>query len=204
VLAHRQDDPLRKLDGEEHGDQWRAVVVPDDDRKQPPVGYRPHLIEYQDLGSAGIAHWINLRNEFARALDPVITGMDLDATANTLLAHTGPGLEALGYLLMLRDGASQNRAAGATLRERLERVLVDIDEAIPFDGATWASKTAETYNGLKHANRRAPEEVDVANAWRECVLAIRAWVALELGVSPEQVTSRLKNDPQRHPFVRRT
>jgi hypothetical protein len=204
VRAHRQDDPLRTLDGEEHGDQWRTVVVADDDRESPPVGYRPHLIEYQDLGSAGIARWIELRNEFARALDPVITSMDLAATANTLLAHTGPGLEALGYLLMLRDGASQDRAARATLRERLERVLVDIDEAVPFDGATWANKTVETYNGLKHANRQAPAEVDVANAWRECVLAVRAWVALELGVPAEQVTGRLKNDPQRHPYVRRS
>lgn len=153
VLAHRQDDPLRTLDGEEHGDQWRTVVVADDDRELPPVGYRPHLIEYQDLGTAGIARWIGLRNELARALDPVITSLDLTATANTLLAHTGPGLEALGYLLMLRDGASQKQAAGATLRERLERVLVDIDEVLPFDGAIWARKTVEVYNALKHANR---------------------------------------------------
>jgi hypothetical protein len=204
VLAHRQDDPLRTLDGKEHGDQWRTVVVADDDREPPPIGYRPHLIEYQDLESDGIARWIGLRNEFARALDPVITSMGLAATPNTLLAHTGPGLEALGYLLLLRDGASQKRAAGATLRERLERVLVDVGGTLPFDGTAWASKTVETYNGLKHANRQAPEEVDVVNAWRECVLAVRAWVALELGVSAEQVTARLSNDRQRHPYVRRT
>jgi len=155
--------------------------VADDHRESPPSGYRPHLIEYQELGSAGVARWIDLRSEFARALDPVITSLGLAATVNTLLAHTGPGLEALGYLLMLRDGASQDRAAGATLRERLERVLVDIDGTVPFDGATWVSNTVKTYNGLKHANRQPPEEVDVANAWRECVLAVRAWVALELG-----------------------
>ena len=204
VLVHRQDDPLRTLDGMEHGDQWRTVVVADDVPESPPVGYRPHLIEYGDLGSAGIARWIELRNEFARALDPVITSRNLDATANTLLAHTGPGLEALGYLLMLRDGASQDRAAHATLRERLGRVLVDIDGAVPFNGATWANKTVETYNGLKHANREAPEAVDVINVWRECVLAVRVWVALELGVPAELVRARLKNDPQRHPYVRRS
>ncbi|MFC5730447.1 HEPN domain-containing protein [Nocardioides vastitatis] len=204
VRAHREDDPLRTLDGKERGGQWRDVIVPDDDREPPPIGYRSHLIEYQDLGPAGIARWIDLRNEFARALDPVITGIDLDATANTLLAHTGPGIEALGYLLMLRDGAAPRRAARAILRERLERVLADIDETVPFDGATWVSKTVETYNGLKHANRQAPYEVDVANAWRECVLAVRAWVALELGVPAEQVTARLKNDPHRHPYRRRT
>ncbi|HSO29749.1 MAG TPA: hypothetical protein VLS28_07580, partial [Candidatus Sulfomarinibacteraceae bacterium] len=48
----------------------------DDERELPPTGYRPHLIEYPDLGPAGIARWIDLRNEFARALDPVITSVD--------------------------------------------------------------------------------------------------------------------------------
>lgn len=203
VRAHRDDDPLRTLDGKEHGRQWRVVVVPDDDRSPPPSGYRPHLIEYRDLGPDGIARWIDLRNTLARALDPVITSIDLDATANTLLAHTGPGLEALGYLLMLRDRIPPKRAARSTLRERLERILADVGDVVPFDGATWVSRTIETYNGLKHANRRAPDEVDVANAWRGCVLAVRAWVALELGVPTEQVASRLEKDPQRHPYVRR-
>lgn len=204
VLASRQDDPLRTLDGEEHGEQWRAVVVANDERRAPPHGYRPHLIEYLHVRSAGIHRWIELRNTFARALDPVITSLDLEATPNTRLAHTGPGLEALGYLLMLRDGASQNLAAGATLRERLERVMLDIDEAVPFDGSQWVDRVVKTYNALKHANRQAPEEVDVANAWRECVIAVRAWVALELGVPPEQVSAKLRNDPHSQPYVRRT
>ena len=203
VRSQRDDDPLGTVDGNEHGRQWRQVVVPDDDRQAPPTGHRPHLIEYDDLGPAGIARWIALRNEFERALDPVISGIDLDATANTLLAHTGPGLEALGYLLMLRDGDAPKQAASATLRERLERIWADLGETVPFDGTKWASTTVKTYNALKHANRRAPEGVDVANAWRECVLVVRAWVALELGVPAPQVTARLQNDPQRHPYVRR-
>jgi hypothetical protein len=204
VRAYREDDPLRTLDGKEHGGQWRDVIVPDGDRQSPPSGYSAHLIEYQDLGPAGVARWIDLRNEFARALDPVITSIDLDATANTLLAHTGPGLEALGYLLMLRDGAGPKRASSAKLRERLERVLAEIDDVVPFDGATWVAKTVETYNGLKHANRQLPDDVDVANAWRECVLAVRAWVALELGVPAQKVAATLNKDRQRHPYVRRT
>ncbi|WP_418063285.1 hypothetical protein [Pimelobacter simplex] len=121
--------------------------MPDDDRQSPPSSYCPHLIEYQDVGPAGVACWIDLRNEFARALDPVITSLDLEATPNTLLEHTGAGLEALGYLLMLRDGAGPKPASRATLRERLERVLPQIDDVVPFDGAIWVTKPSRPTTG---------------------------------------------------------
>lgn len=203
VHAFRGDDLVKMLDGSTRGEQWRDVIVPSENRDEPTGGSLRHLVAYTDLGIEGIARWISLRNEFARALDPIISCIDLHAHANTLLAHTGPGLEALGYLLLLRDGLPKDKARSATLHERLERILEDISPAIPFHGPTWVDSTVAVYNALKHANRALPDEVDVANAWRESVLATRIWVAIELGVDPNKITERLRTDKQRNAYVRR-
>ena len=198
----REDDPLRTMDGRTHGEQWREVVTPNRKEPRPPAGFRPHLIEYGDLSENGIAGWLALRDEFARALDPVISSIELkSASPATLLAHTGPGLEALGYLLMVRDGVTESEAARANLRARFARILAQVGPCLPFDGEAWAGNTILAYNGLKHANRAAPEEVDLINAWRESVLVVRAWVALELGVDSVLLTERLRQDPQRHPYT---
>ncbi|UUW88979.1 ApeA N-terminal domain 1-containing protein [Pimelobacter simplex] len=197
VSATRDDDLIRMPDGKSHRPQWRHVVVPRGDRRQAPRGLRPHLVEFEDLGSAGIAQWIRLRDEFARALDPVISSIDLDAAPHTLLAHTGPGLEALGYLLMRRDGMRKKDASEVPLRARLERILEDVEGCLPLDGAAWIANTCRAYNALKHANRKAPDAVEMLSAWRQSVLVVRTWVALELGVSPADLASRLANDPQR-------
>lgn len=203
VSALREDDPMTTLDGESHGEQWRKVVVSNDERKPAPKGYHPHLLQYQDLGLEGIGRWVALRNEFARALDPVITSIDLrNTTPQTRLAHTGPGVEALGYLLMIRDGVEVKKAARATLQKRFERILADLGDCLPFDGPTWANQTVATYNALKHANRTLPDEVDVMNSWAESVMVVRAWVALELGIATDVVKSRLANDKQPRHFVK--
>lgn len=202
VGALREDDPLRTLDGRTHGEQWREVVMPDRKETRPPAGFRPHLVEHRDMGEDGFAAWLALREEFARALDPVISSIELkSASPATLLAHTGPGLEALGYLLMVRDGVTESDAAKANLQARFARILAQVSSCLPFDGEVWSRNTILAYNGLKHANRAAPEEVDLINAWRESVLVVRTWVALELGVDSGSLTERLKKDPQRHPYT---
>lgn len=205
VVSHvlHKDDPLRTMDGKEHGEQWRDVIVPDDSPAVPPSGFRDHLLRFAELKEEGIGRWIALRNAFARALDPVITSLDIrEASASTMLAHTGPGLEALGYLLLIRDGKSERAARNANLRERFDRILADLGDSLPFDGPTWAIDTAAAYNGLKHANRAEPHPVDVLNAWRTSVLVVRAWVAIELGTPVDDVKARLARDPQRHPYVK--
>ncbi len=203
VRALREDDPITTLDGLSHGDQWREVVVSDDERKPAPKGHLPHLVQYQDFGVEGIGRWIALRDHFARALDPVITSSNLrNATPQTRLAHTGPGVEALGYLLMLRDGMGSSKATGATLKARFDRILADVGDCLPFDGPTWAEQTVATYNALKHANRTLPDDVDVLTSWAESVMVVRAWVALELGITMDVVKSRLAVDRQPRHFVK--
>lgn len=198
------DDVITTSDGTTHPAPWRRVVVPHDTPAAPPSGYRPHLIEFADLGAGGIARWIGLRDSFSRALDPLLSTVDLDASPQTLLAQTGPGMEALGYLLMLRDGTGPKKAADASLHLRLARVADDLGHTLPVDRDRWISATASTYNALKHANRRVPDPVDILNVWRECILVIRAWVALELGVARDDIASRLEHDPLRHEYVRVT
>lgn len=201
VAAYREDDQMPTPDGESRGELWREVVVPEDEPQAPPTGYRPHLMRYTELGVSGIQKWLALRDEFARALDPVITSRGLKATGgHTLLAHTGPGLEALGYLLMLRDGKTESVANKANLKTRFTRILDDLGDCLPFDGPTWVEATAETYNGIKHANRKEPDELDVLNAWARCVLVVRAWVAVELGVPLDELKERLAEDPQSYGY----
>lgn len=203
VFALRHDDPILTTDGEEHSGQWREVVVPKDERTIQPSGYRPHLLRYEELQEAGVLRWLALRDKLSRALDPVISSIDLRGTTEmTMLAHTGPGLEALGYLLMIRDGVAEKAAEKASLGTKLNRIVGDLGDCLPFDGPTWVSSTVAAYNGLKHANRAEPDAVDVINAWRESVMVVRAWVAVELGVSLEKVKERLAEDSQRYPYVR--
>lgn len=205
VRATRNDDPMQTLDGRTHGIQWREVVVSNDERTKPPRNYRPHLILYSELGESGVAAWLALRDDFARALDPVISSIDLPgATPFTRLAHTGPGLEALGYLLAVRDGVTEKKAGRQPLNERFDRILNDVGACLPFDGPTWADEAVRVYNGIKHANRAAPDGVDILNVWQQSVLVVRAWVALELGVGQTELTRRLAEDRQAFPYERRS
>lgn len=176
---------------------WRSVVFAGDIAEPLADPPHSHLIRYSDIGHDGILRWLKLREAFARALDPVITSRFMGrGDPMTYLAQVGPGLEALGYLLLLRDGAPTN----VRLRKRLDRIASDIGDVLPFDASAWAESTVEAYNGVKHANRAAPAPADIINAWAKSVLVVRAWVAMELGVAPDDIRSRLLNDPHASPF----
>ncbi|WP_434513224.1 hypothetical protein ABUV18_03066 (plasmid) [Clavibacter nebraskensis] len=208
TAVSRDDDPLTTLDGEEHGQQWRDVIMGKYQPPLPPItGYRPFLIEYQEIGGpAGIAKWLTLRNDFSRALDPVLSDCYLMHTpAVTHLAQVGPGLEALGYLLLKdRDGLTVTQASRASLRARLDRIGSVVSSVLPFDANKWAEEMTNAYNAIKHANRALPSELDLLNRWTESVVVVRAWVALELGVDATKLKQRLDDDPTAKPFEARS
>ncbi len=140
------------------GESWHRVTRP----RQPAQLNATHLITYGDLGVEDFASGFGLRDRFQRAVDPIVSSIRLrNVTAVTLLAQTGPGVEALGYELFLRDGMSKRKAKDVSLAHRLERILKDVADVLPFDGPEWARHLAETYNGIKHANRKLPDELDV-------------------------------------------
>lgn len=206
LQAQHDADPLKTLDGAEHGEQWRTVIEPQSD----PSPSRPrerltHLVQYADLGPEGIALWLALRDQFQRALDPVISDRFISGVGPvTHMAQVGPGLEALGFLIMqTKDGMNASEANRKPLRARLDRILREIEDVVPFDGSAWAAGMTEAYNGIKHANRDLPTELELLNRWRESILVVRIWVARELGVKAEAIRSRLERDPQTKPYVPR-
>jgi hypothetical protein len=201
----RSDDALETLNGKAVREQWRDVL--DDtsnlvmDEKVTPA----HLIQYQELGPEGISRWIKLREEFSRALDPAISSIYVENLITEVrLTQVAIGLEALGYLLFLRDdGLSEGAANRKNIKQRLDRIAQDLDGILPFVSSNpdWSQNIADAYNALKHVNRATPQAVDVANAWREGMLLFRAWFASELGVDHDALTQRILQDPYIHPFV---
>lgn len=193
--VYRQDDPVITLDGTEHPAIWRTVVVAGEDT-EPPTRYVPHLIPFEEIKEAGIQQWFRLSAEASRALDPVITSITLHQTPPlTLLAHTGPGIEALGGLLLKRDGKPKAEYDNAGLRDRVDRIASEIGDCVPFDAQEWAADFTRAYNSIKHVNRTMPAPHAIINAWQDSVQVVRAWVASELGVTPEHVRDRLTNGP---------
>lgn len=180
---------------------WRPVTS-----SQEKTAFRPkrrrHLITYEDLGPDGLRCWFGIWARLQRVIDPIVSSIDMrNVTPVALLAQVGPGVEALGYELSRRDGLSRKTAGGVTLASRLARILADVGDVLPFDGADWAPRLVRAYNGIKHANRDMPDLLDVLNAERECVLVVRAWCALQLGVDRAVLRERIREDAQSHPWV---
>jgi hypothetical protein len=191
------DDPVTSVAGVEHGRQWRSVVSSFGE-EAPPAPRRPmaHLIQFDEIGIGGLNDWFQIRADFDRALSPLVADRFLKgAPFGTHLAQIGPGLEALGYLLFRLDDQLSENGSNQTLQKRLERILQDVGAALPFDGPTWATSMVGAYNGIKHANRQLPGDLDLGNRWRESVVVVRAWVACRLGIDPAVVRRRLELDP---------
>jgi hypothetical protein len=201
LSVHHPDDTEEYSDGRLL--PWWRIVASSNATAAARPAKRNHLITYGDLGVEGLREWFGLRDRFQRAVDPIVSSIRLrNVTAVTLLAQTGPGVEALGYELFLRDGMSKRKAKDVSLAHRLERILKDVADVLPFDGPEWARHLAETYNGIKHANRKLPDELDVLNVEQRAVLVVRAWCALQLGVPREALRARLRADPQSDAWVR--
>lgn len=200
TAVHHPDDVLRLLDRDERP-WWRDVASSRTQTAEHPKN-RHHLLAYSDLKVDGLRRWFGLRDRFKRAIDPVVSSIGLrGASPVALLAQVGPGVEALGYELMRRDGMSKGKAQDISLAQRFERILADVADVLPFDGHKWASQTVKTYNGIKHANRLMPDPLDILNVERECVLIVRAWCALELGVERSVLKERLGRDPRSSPYI---
>jgi hypothetical protein len=198
--VHHADDVLRVADDDERP-WWRHVASSRTQAAERPKS-RHHLIAYNELQVSGLRQWFALRERFQRAIDPIVSSIRLNGVSPvTLLAQVGPGLEALGYELMRRDGMSKGKAKDVPLADRFDRILQDVGEVLPFNGAEWAAQTVKTYNGIKHANRLMPEPLDILNTERKCVLIVRAWCVLELGLQPAVLADRLRGDPQASAWV---
>lgn len=202
----RSDDPLDGITGNTGtNEQWRSIIDESSTSFLEDSTRHTHLVRYEDLGPEGISRWIKLREEFSRAVDPAVSSIYLKKlTTEVRLTQVAISLEALGYLIAVRDdGVSEQVANSMNFKARLDRIAQDLDEVLPFvkNNPEWSQNIANAYNALKHVNRVSPQAVVVANAWRECVLLFRAWIAIELGVDHDELTRRVLYDAHMAPFV---
>ncbi|BCW60315.1 hypothetical protein StoSoilB20_36620 [Arthrobacter sp. StoSoilB20] len=195
----RTEDSIEGRTPESERQQWwrKAIDSRAPARKEESRRFE-HLILWDELGAEGLARWIKLRDEFARAVDPAVSSLYLDGvTIGVELTQVAIGLEALGFLLFIRkDGLPESQAKYVSYQQRLDRIVKEVPGLLPFVDAGWSKRMADTYNALKHANRQLPQTVDIANCWREGVLLFRVWIAVELGADPEKLRERIARDPQ--------
>lgn len=201
--AARDEDRVVMPDGRDLGVSWREVLDatwrPD---AEAPTTFRRDMVEFADLGLEGLARWLEVAGAYSRALDPVISSHGMrDVSPAARLAQVGPGVEALAFYLTTEGGMSRRDAARMVLAERYQLVGEVIRGIVPFDVDAWVAEGPEIYNAVKHANRSMPEEVEILNAWARCVMAVRTWVALKLGVDRLLVKERLINGSQPWDFV---
>lgn len=201
----RSDDPLRGLTGNGVREQWRDIIDDTSNLVMEEKVTPAHLVQYTELRPEGISRWIKLREDFSRAFDPAVSSIYVENLSTEVrLTQMAIGLEALGFLIAVRDdGLSESGARHQIFKIRLDRIARDLDGVLPFVSSNpdWSQNIADAYNALKHVNRASPKAVEVANAWRECVLLFRAWIASELGVGHAALTQRVLQDPYIHPFV---
>ena len=201
--ASRSDDPEVSLSGTIlPGRRWNEVVtvatgVEERVRRSPT----PHLFRFEDVGVEGIAKWVELRNRFARAVDPILSTRYLDGiTAEALVAQVGIGLEALGFYLS-EGKLSRKQRKELPFRERLEIVADAVNVDLPFDSNEWVSRMTRAYNTTKHVNRgRRVEYLELVTMARCSQLVFRLWVGSTLSVSSELLKASAEIDRLARPL----
>ncbi len=180
---------------------WAFTVAPDVVHQRPALVSRSHLVEYEDVGVEGVVAWLRLRDEFARAIDPLVSVLYTDTNIESDVSQAGIGLEALGYLLSVRDhGKTLRQAKDLNYVDRFNLVGTQVAGVLPFSVADWARDFADSYNAVKHVNRSLPDPLGLANVCRQAILVFRCWVAVELGVDVSLLKDRVETDPLAHPL----
>ncbi|RZU62675.1 hypothetical protein EV380_2275 [Zhihengliuella halotolerans] len=158
------------------------------------------LVMFEDLGSEGLIRWIRLYEKYKRALTSLL-GMSVWSSgipAETTLVHAGAGLDALGLAILRHKDQKSSKSADSTPVElKLMRIVDDCLDSLPYSeevAKDWVRDMSSAYNSLKHSLRVMPEHEVMVNVNRKCNIIVRAWVAKELGISPEHIKFSLRND----------
>jgi hypothetical protein len=194
VLARRTDDPQRTVSGEAVGERWCDVRTYAVRPARSTSARTAFLFGFTHVGARGFGRWARLRRRFERGVGPLVGLLNVnDAHVDTALTQSSTGLEAIGYQLALDSGHSPKQAKDIPLGARLEMIRASL--AMPVVRADWATRAADAYNGVKHANRQLPERTTSLNIVRENILIFRAWVATMIGVPTTVVSGALQVDP---------
>jgi hypothetical protein len=172
---------------------WRKVEPASAEGERDEKAFPRHLVEFADLGPEGLSRWIDIRTQFSRAIDPIVSSkLFRHPTIEVNLFLVAMGLEALGYLLALEAGKDEKSANNMRFSQRLTLIADGLGAALPFDIDNWVSGTSEAYNSVKHANRAPVDIGQLVLRWNQSVAVFRAWTALRLGVSAETIARRLE------------
>lgn len=142
------------------------------------------------LGADGVRRWIDVRQEWERALNPLLGRLYADsATVDVALLQTGVAMESLGYITGRAAGQGKQKAASRALKEVIQEVFSAVPPELygyvtdPLD--VFAKDAADAYNGVKHADKPLPNGRWAWIVSETFALVLRAHIFRALGVSDE-------------------
>jgi ApeA N-terminal domain 1 len=200
--ANREDDPERFLSGDLIGPRWSEVRTYVARRQEPRSDRTRFLFTFADIGAAGVRRWAVLRAKFSRGINPILASFEQrGVTLEGELGEVGIGLDGIGYQLALDAGESANVANAENHKCRLLRMAADLTVLPPFDIEEWAQRSADAYNGIKHANRDMPDPLTMVNTLRENRIVFRLWIAGRVRVPKSTLARNLELDPMTEAYV---
>lgn len=166
------------------------------------------IFMYQDIKESGVRLWLDIRNNYSRALDPILSTIRLDCgTIENELFNLCAGVEALGrYIAADFPEESFTDKGRAYLKGAMQNIINQISEGIlPYvrkdeedvNGKVlhnlpdWADKINNAYNSVKHSGGEEMNYDAVFEAIDMLKIIIVSWIGVRLGVNPEVLRNRL-------------
>lgn len=203
VEVLRHDAPRRMLSGDAAGPRWcsmRSYAFRHQDGLLSPSS--PQWFSFADIGSAGFRRWLRLETRFSRGVLPMLSLLDMDDVhIESRVIQSALALEAIGYQLALDEGIGGKKARHEHLDARLKRILEELPLAVVEDD--WPQRSADVYNGVKHANRQLPDVLEMVRVQRENILVFRAWVSHRVGVRTPGLGLSIQRDDDMQWLLRR-
>lgn len=149
------------------------------------------IFYFSDIGTKGIARWLNLVVKYERGITPLVGLLDLEgATVDAVISQLGIALEAVGYQALIDSGKTPTAANSTNVAKRIDHLLDEVSGNLSFDHTTFGQKFTDSYNSVKHANRTEVAPDVKREHIRQGIELLRVWIALRLGLDPAILKSR--------------
>lgn len=210
--ASNKKYPLMKISsGEVLTDKWRPVTSVRGGRgkrdTEMMLPTRTHaLFSLDDLGVGNLQRWIDKPEEWTRVVGPLVASKyQRGSTVETQLIQTAISIEALGYLVALRENKVQ-RGKNLSFPQYLKRIHetldCSVDEVIagsPHNGIPpfknyedWSVAFNEVYKQAKHADHPLPDPLRAVILTDAGALLVRLYLAQEFGVERQRLEKNAK------------
>ena len=163
---------------------------------------------YQDIEESGVRLWLDIRNNYPRALDPILSTIRLECgTIENELFNLCAGVEALGrYIAADFPEESFTDKGRAYLKGAMQNIINQISEGVlPYvrkdeedvkgkvlhNLPDWADKINNAYNSVKHSGGEEMNYDAVFEAIDMLKIIIVSWIGVRLGVEPGVLRNRL-------------